>query len=128
MELRHWTALLRVMSLMVLADSRVREEEIRVFVFRMKALRDRLGRDLMFSEGLVRDWFGAHRGELSEALETDADAAVTTALAPLDDFPQPQKLVDALNAVAKADGERHPAEVRMIACAAERWGTKIPRK
>ena len=128
MELRHWTALLRVMSVMVLADSRVREEEIRVFVYRMKALRDRLARDLMFSDGLVRDWFDAHREELCEALETDSDAEVDSALEALDDFPERQKLVDALNAVARADGERHPTELRIIACAAERWDTKLPRR
>ena len=128
MELRHWTALLRLMSLMVLADARIREEEIRVFVYRMKGLRDRLAKDLMFSEGLVRDWFDAHADELKTALKDEPEATVDAALERLDDFPKAQKLVDALNAVARADGERHDSEMEIIRRAALRWETSVPRR
>ena len=128
MRMRHWTSVLRLMSLMVIADDRVREEELRVFAFRMMELRRRVAPDLMFSEGLVRDWFEAHHAEMAAMDAGARGAAVGEVLAALDDLDSRRELVEAINAVARADGHRHDAEMAIIHRAAERWGAKVPRR
>ena len=128
MRVRHWTELLRLMSLMVIADGRVLEEEIRVFVFRMTELRRKLAPEMMFSEGLVRDWFSAQREEIARDHAEDREGYLENILSGLDDFDRHQVLVDAINAVARADGFRHDAEMAIITAAAERWGVKVPKR
>jgi uncharacterized tellurite resistance protein B-like protein len=128
MLLRHWEDLLRLMSLMVIADGRVLEEEIRVFVFRMMELRRKLAPDLMFSEGLVRDWFAAHREEISEHTDAERTVYLMSALSGLDDFDRHKMLVESINAVARADGHRHDREMEIISTAAERWDIRVPRR
>lgn len=117
---------MRLMSLMVVVDGRVREEEIRVFVYRMMDLRRRLAPDMMFSEGMVRDWFTAHREDLDETHERDAILPQT--LEVLSELDMGARIVDAINAVAKADGHRHDSELAMITAVAEHWGVKVPRR
>jgi len=127
-QLRHWTGLLRLMSLMVIADGRVLEEEIRVFVFRMTGLRKKLAPDLMFSEGLVRDWFNAHREDIAAQSTEERRVFLQDTLSSLDDFDRHKILIESINAVARADGFRHEAEMEIITSAAKRWDIRVPRR
>lgn len=127
-DIRHWTALLRLMSVMVIADGRVLEEELRVFVFRMTELRRRLAPKLIFSEGLVRDWFEAQRAEIADHTPEAREAFLEDTLATLDELDKPKQVVDAINAVARADGFRHESEMEVLERAASRWGVRVPRR
>lgn len=121
----HWTALLRLMSLMVVVDGRVREEELRVFVYRMMGLRRRLAPDMMFSDGMVRDWFAAHRDGMAE-LSPEARAGVLDEAGDrLGGLGMGREIVEGLDAVSRADGHRHDAERELIADMAARWGVAL---
>ena len=125
---KQWTALLRLMSLMVIVDSRVREEEVRVFAFRMMELRRRLAPEMMMSEGLVRDWFEAHRDDIAAHTEEMRNAFIAETVETLEATGLGERLVDALVAVAKADGHRHRSELELLARVADVLGVALPRK
>jgi len=121
-----WSDVLTLLSMMVLADGKVYQEEMEAFKKAAIELRDLICPKVMLTEQMAFDWFTLHRDNILERMGThNYPTAVAETLENLDVLPDKQMFVMALLKIALSDGVEHGAESRLITMASKHWDVEL---
>ena len=121
-----WDSLLKLLGLIVMMDDKVYQEELEAFSAFTLKLQKEISPDIFLSETMTRDWFVNHRSYLKAIVEgLDYDQAILNILAPIRTLPQKDSVLQAMIAVAKADGFFHDKEKMIITKTARYWNVKL---
>lgn len=128
MDTRQWTHILTLLSVAVVVDNRVYKEEVDMFVDRAAALKDIISPEMIFSKKMAFDWFMVHRDPVKSWLaEPDPHTVIMRHILALGESPYCKDILEAIHAIATADGEYHPAEVDVIGMACKHWHLAVPK-
>lgn len=123
MNAKYWNDVLRLLSMMIVIDGKVFEEEVDAFTEAALALRDMVDPKLMLTRHMAEDWFSMHRDDIAISVQTVFyDGTVKEALKNLDEVEDKKGLIIALLKVAMSDGRKHPAEEKLLNSACKTWG------
>jgi uncharacterized tellurite resistance protein B-like protein len=123
---KSWNEVLRLLSMMILIDGKVFEEEIEAFKDAAIALRDMVDPSLVLTRHMAGDWFTQHRDEIAIGVShVFYESTVSKTLERLNDIEDKKGLLVALLKVAMSDGVKHPAEEKLFNSACETWGLEV---
>ena len=118
--------LLSILALMIFADKRVLDDEVKAFV----RLADKLqvGRDIepRLSEAKLTVWYETNKDELKEVLgRPNFGDWLYSRLDRLSDLPDKLSILSVLCDIASSDGEVHVSERALIKLTAQRWDIAV---
>jgi len=126
MNAKYWNDVLQLLSIMILIDGKVYEEEVEAFKDAALTLRDMVDPKLMLTRHMAGDWFTQHRDDLEIGVSlVFYESTVSKALKNLDEVEDKKGLLFALLKVAMSDGRKHPAEEKLLNSACESWGLDL---
>jgi len=123
---QNWSDILTLLSMMILADEKVYQEEVEAFKKAAVELKDMICPEVMLTEHMAFDWFTLHREDIMLQMSTfNYPTAVTKTLENLKGLPDKQMFVMALLKIAISDGFEHGSESRLINMAAKHWDVDV---
>lgn len=126
MQDKNWTDILMLLSMMVLADEKVYQEEVEAFKKAAVELKDMICPEVMLTEQMALDWFMLHRDDILDRMNTyNYPSAVTKVLENLSGLPDKKMFVMALLKIAVSDGFEHGSESKLINLASDYWNLDL---
>jgi len=123
-----WSDVLTLLSMMVLADGKVYQEEMEAFKKAAIELRDMICPQVMLTEQMAFDWFTWHREDILLRMSTfNYPTSVTETLENLSVLPDKKMFLMALLKISVSDGVEHGSESRLITMASEHWDVDISK-
>lgn len=115
--------LLSVLALMIFADKRVLDDEVRAFVRLADRLQVARAIEPRLSEAKLSVWYETHKDELKAVLERpNFEDWFYEKLDSLKSIPDKLPIMGVLCDIASSDGEVHVSERALVTLAAQRWG------
>ncbi len=112
--------ILRLLSIVILADKKVYPEEVDVMSSMIKELCSEIDQNLFITKKMAGDWFRMNRASLESVLQGPyRNDFIHESLLSLKDSPHTQNLHKLILKVSNSDGEFHEKE-RSLAILAER--------
>ena len=126
MNAQNWTDTLRLLSMMILVDEKVYQEEVEAFKTAALSLRDKVNPKLMLTRQMAEDWFDLNRDDIAIGLsKVFYESSVSKTLQSLDSVPNKEDLIVALLEVAMSDGRKHRSEELLLYKARETWSLDL---
>lgn len=126
MRALEWKYLLKLLSLIVMMDGKVYQEEMAAFVAAALKLQTRLSPEIVLTEQMIRDWFINHRDDLKEIVDSlDYDQVITSIISPIRGLPEKELVLKAMMTIAQSDGFYHAKERLIIIKTARYWNIRI---
>ncbi|NNE57044.1 MAG: hypothetical protein HKN36_02955 [Hellea sp.] len=114
--------ILELLAQVIVADGHIHSSEIDALAEAAKSigLTDQQG--ALLKEAEIKHWFISHTEEISAFHDTDnSDIQLTRLILSLSNWPEKQKVVDALGAISRADHEEHMEEKLLISIVRAYW-------
>lgn len=122
MSVQYWNSVLRLMSIMVLADNKVYPEKLSCFAANCLKLRDDIDRNTIMTSKMAVEWFINNRADVRlNLMSSQSKQYIGEAIRALRDFPHKEKLLIILQDLAAADGPEHISEKRILEQVVYRW-------
>jgi len=122
-----WDQILMLLSVMIMADGRVRDEEIDAFVDGVKVLQSSFEPGPSLTDESYISWFRLNETRSRELILAEPfEAALMPYLTELSELPNCQLLLDQLRTIADSDMHRDKAESDLLTLAAAFWGLVQP--
>lgn len=98
---QHWNLVLKLMSIMVLADNKVYPEKLSSFAANCLKLRDDIDPDTIMTSKMAIEWFVSNREDIkTNLMGSHSNRYVNDVLRALKNFQHKDKLLDALRDIA----------------------------
>lgn len=117
-----WSGIFRLLSVMILVDERIYQEEVEAFTKACMTLNQTISPGMVLTRKTAFDWFLSHRDALRSQLDQNTLEALIEKLARNID-PQIDKvsLLEALEDISMSDGEQHMREKIILKKLASLW-------
>ena len=126
MNAQNWTDTLRLLSMMILVDEKVYQEEVEAFKTAALSLRDKVNPKLMLTRQMAEDWFDLNRDDIAIGIsKVFYESSVSKTLQSLESVPNKEDLIVALLKVAMSDGRKHRSEELLLHKARETWNLDL---
>jgi len=120
---------LRVLSLVIVADGRVLKEEVDALANEAHKLIAQIDEGVFFTKSMAVDWFHNNRTTISLTLSSNNSLKLTSiALRKIDFFENKRALYFSMQRIAHSDNEYHSKENEVIQLAAKYWGVVMPNR
>jgi len=121
-----WEHILTLMSVVVLSDSQLRDDEVLSFVNNTRVMAKGLDQNLEMSEEDLLRWFAAKRSAIFAKVNgPNTGAFIVENIMALDAFFHKETLLECLTNIAVSDAEFHEKEADIINLAAAYWELDI---
>jgi len=114
--------ILRLLSIVILADKRVYKEEVDTMCSQLLKLYVDICPGVLLTDSMVREWFQSNRASIHSAINGPYRIEfISDTLISLNRFPHRKKLFEVLLSISYSDGEYHKDERSVIFMAQKHW-------
>jgi uncharacterized tellurite resistance protein B-like protein len=118
-----WHKILTLLTVVILADDRVYKEEVDTFVASAMKLNKSISPDMFLTPKMAFDWFVANREHIQKTVNSPGGAShINRLILSLKSLKGKKEVIQAMQAIARADDELHKTEELVISQAAKVWG------
>ena len=123
MNTETWHKILSLLTVVILADDRVYKEEVDTFVASAMKLNKSISPDMFLTPKMAFDWFVANREHIQKTVNSPGGAShINRLILSLKSLKGKKEVIQAMQAIARADDELHKTEELVISQAAKVWG------
>jgi len=114
--------ILELLAQVIVADGHIHSSEVEALTEAAQSIGLVEKNGARLEHGEIRKWFEDHTKEISAFRESDnSDVQLTKLIISLSEWPEKQKVVDALGAISRADDEVHMEEKLLISIVRAYW-------
>ena len=123
---QYWDSVLRLMSIMVLADNTVYPEKLSCFASNCLKLRDDIDPNTIMTSKMAIDWFISNRDEIRSHLTgSNSKRYISEVIGSLKRFQYKAKLLEAIRDIAQADGPEVTSELNILSQLSDLWERQV---
>ncbi len=123
---KEWEDVMTLLAMVILADRRVRDEEIQTFTDAIINLSDQYRPDWPFQTAMAEAWFKTNRVKIAQRISgPDGVENMWEAIQRVDGFAGREDLLASMLYIARSDNEFHRQEANLIRRACLLWGIEM---
>lgn len=122
MDDRDLSRIFRVLSIVILADTKVYKEEVDAMSAQLINLCRQVDPDVFITETMAQDWFQSNRDHIQNALKGPYRTSyISEAIKSLNDSTHKSKIYELMMTISHSDGEFHREERSVVILAEKIW-------
>ena len=126
MNSESWHKILTLLTVVIVADKRVYQEEVNKFVQVVTNLNAVISPDIFMTKKMAFDWFVANREDIKNSLHLpDGDIRLKKLINSFQSGPYQTLILRAMMDIAQADNDFHDSEKTIIDMASEVWNVQL---